>query len=327
MPKISVIASNFNGARYLPRLIETLKAQRDVELQLIIVDRNSTDNSAEILAQHPDVLVVKEPPESGLVAGYAVGVPYAKHDLLFFCNEDMAFEPDCMALVAAQFATEPRVGGVMPVQRSYDGSRMVQAGTWFARTRWYRDNPNPFRASVFRDVQEPELISGINAGACMLTREAYEDVGGWDPTFFLDYEDMDLSVRLWQRNWICRIEPRAIVYHAVGATNANDLNGGRTKVGAKRYVAALSNQVVIAMKSFTGPAQLAVPALLADRFARDLLKGRWREAALDIDAVALTLRRLPDVLRYRRKHRSWNESKPGQGFFDDPRFDVTYGRS
>lgn len=325
--RISVIVSNFNGARYLPRLLETLKAQRDVELELIVVDRNSTDASAEILAQHPEVRVVKEPPESGLVAGYAVGVPYATSDLLFFCNEDMAFEPDCFALVAAQFAVGERIGAVMPIQKSYDGTRIVQAGTWFTPTRWYRDNPNPFRASVFRDVHEPEPISGINAGACMITRAAYEDVGGWDASFFLDYEDMDLSLRLWQRGWHCRIEPRAIVYHAVGASNGNALNGGRTSVGAKRYVAALSNQVVIAMKSFTGAAQLAVPALLADRLLRDVLTRRWQAAALDIDAMALTLRRLPDVMRYRREHRRWNQDRPGQAFFDDPRFDVGHGRS
>jgi N-acetylglucosaminyl-diphospho-decaprenol L-rhamnosyltransferase len=324
---ISVIVSNFNGARYLPRLLETLKAQRDVELEIIIVDRNSTDASAEILAGHPDVRVIQEPPESGLVAGYAVGVPYAKHDLFFFCNEDMAFEPDCLALVTAQFAADDRVGAVMPIQKSYDGSRIVQAGTWFAPTRWYRDNPNPFRASVFRDVAEPEPISGINAGACMITRAAYEDVGGWDTSFFLDYEDMDLSLRLWQRDWRCRIEPRAVVYHAVGASNAQSLNGGRTNVGAKRYVAALSNQVIIAMKSFTGAAQLAVPVLLVDRLARDVLTRRWREAALDIDAMGLTLKRLPDVMRYRREHRRWNDGRPGQAFFGDPRFDVARGRS
>lgn len=324
--RISAIASNFNGARYLERLLDTLKAQQGVELQIIIVDRHSTDGSDAILARHPDVLVVKEPPESGLVAGYAAGFPHARHELLFFSNEDMWFEPDCLRLVAEQFQAEERVGGVMPIQRSYDGERLVQAGSWFQRTRWYRANPNPLYASVFRDVTEPEPISGINAGACMLTRAAYEDVGGWDPTFFLDYEDTDISVRLWQHGWRCRIEPRAVVYHAVGATNQHVLTRQKTSVGQKRYSCALSNQVVIAMKTFTGPARLAAPALLADRMLRNLLMRRFYLLPLDVKAIELTLRRLPDVLRYRRENRTWNERRPGQAFFADPQFDLNAPR-
>src|SRR5947209_1491217 len=94
---VSVIVSNFNGARWLPRLLETLKAQEGVTLEIIIVDRNSSDDSEKILAQHPDIRVVKEPPESGLVAGYSAGVPLARYEVFFFCNEDMWFDRYCLA--------------------------------------------------------------------------------------------------------------------------------------------------------------------------------------------------------------------------------------
>ena len=272
---ISVIVSNFNGARYLPKLIESFRSQRDVELEIIVVDRNSTDGSREILARYPDVRIIGEPPETGLVAGYSVGRSIARGEMLFFSNEDMWFEPNCLALLQHQFSLDERIGGVMPIQLSYDGTRVVQAGTWFTKARWYRDNPHPFRASVFRKVTEPELISGINAGACMISRKAYDAVGGWDTSFFLDYEDMDLSLRLWQQGFVCRIEPNAVVYHDVGASNAKPIHGGRTMVGTKRYVGALANQVTIAMKTFTGIAPFAVPVLLADRLVRDVLRFRW----------------------------------------------------
>ena len=319
---ISVIISNFNGARYLPKLLESLKAQRNVELQIIVVNRKSTDGSERILAQHSDVLTIEEPPESGLVAGYGAGTVHARYDLFFFCNEDMWFEENCLELLQRQFDAGQRIAAVMPVQLSYDGSRVVQSGSWFTRTRWYRDNPHPFRASVFRDVREPEQISGINAGACMVSRLAYEEVGGWDTSFFLDYEDMDLSLRLWQHGWACRIEPRAIVYHDVGASNAKSIHSGRTTVGAKRYVAALSNQVAIAIKSFTGFGPLAAPAILADRVLRDALMRRWDNVGLDFAAIRLTLERMPAILRYRRAYRGVNRKRPGQQFFSDPRFDL-----
>jgi GT2 family glycosyltransferase len=86
---ISVIVSNFNGLRFLPRLLESLRAQRGVESEIIIVDRLSTDGSGEYLASQPDVRVLSERPETGLVSGYATGATVARGELLFFCNEDM----------------------------------------------------------------------------------------------------------------------------------------------------------------------------------------------------------------------------------------------
>jgi GT2 family glycosyltransferase len=321
---ISVIVSNLNGARYLPKLLESLKRQEDVSLQIIIVDRNSTDESARILAEHPEVQVISEPPETGLVAGYARGAQHARHEHLFFSNEDMWFSPSCLALTRRQFDVEGvgRVGAVMPKQLSYDGTRLIHAGTWFTHGRWNQMLPYPFRSTTHRDYTEPYTICGINAGACMVSRTAYDEVGGWDPTFFLDYEDLDLNIRLWQRGWTCRVEPRALVYHAVGASNAKVIHQGRSTVGRKRYVAALSNQVVIALKSFTGWGPLLAPVLLADRLGRDLGRLRFESARLDLEAMWLTLQRLPAIVQYRQQNRTLNQQHPGQRYFTDPRFDV-----
>src|SRR4051812_36250416 len=97
----SVIVSNFNGGKYLSRLLETLESQQGVTLEIIVVDRYSTDDSPEILKRYATVKVVKEAPESGLVAGYAVGASYACHEHLFFCNEDMWIGQDCLQRLEA----------------------------------------------------------------------------------------------------------------------------------------------------------------------------------------------------------------------------------
>src|SRR5258705_11360906 len=116
---VSVIVSNFNGARYLPRLLETAKTQRDVKFEIIVVDRNSTDNSRNILEQHRDVKTLREPPESGLVAGYAAGAGYAHFDHLFFCNEDIWLAPDCLANLENHIDLNLRVACADPWQWTY----------------------------------------------------------------------------------------------------------------------------------------------------------------------------------------------------------------
>ncbi len=95
---ISVIVSNFNGLRFLPKLLASLRAQRGVALELIIVDRQSTDDSGAFLAAQPDVRVITEPPQSGLVTGYHAGTCVAKGDLFFFANEDLWRKLDELAI-------------------------------------------------------------------------------------------------------------------------------------------------------------------------------------------------------------------------------------
>ncbi len=112
------------------------------------------------------------------------------------------------------------------------------------------------------------------------------------------------------------------MYHAVGASNAQQLGPARSTVGRKRYVAAFSNQLVIAFKSFTGFAPLVVPALVAERLLRDAAKWRFDNLGLDLAAVRLTLQRLPEIARYRRHNARWNAERPGQRFFQERGFDA-----
>jgi GT2 family glycosyltransferase len=319
---ISVIISNFNGAKYLPRLIETLKGQQGVTFEIIVVDRNSTDGSPNILALHPDVKVIQEPPESGLVAGYAAGVLHARHDKFFFCNEDMWFPPDCLHLLESLFLQDPALGAAMPYQVRYDGSDIVNTGIWFRETRWYRGSPNPFREWIHPVLTQPARVSCVNAGACMLSRPAYNSIGGWDTSFYLDHEDTDLAVRLWQKGFFCRVQPASLVFHAVGASNAKLLIGTSGTVGVRRYVANLSNMLTVGLKYFSAM-HLAIPFVIwIDFLLRDVLRGRLRRAWWDILAAILTLKRLPSILRFRREWRQMNNRARGQDFFRASEFHI-----
>ena len=317
---ISVIVSNFNGARFLPRLLDTLKAQRGVTLEIIVVDRDSSDDSAAILSGHGDVTVVSEPPESGLASGYAAGVRRARHDHLFFCNEDMWFDPDCLARLESHIDLARKVACVDPWQWSYDGKSELPRGVQ-VRRRWNRGSPHPFHElSSNRELPAGSITAMACAGAMMVHRFAYDDAGGWDRSFFLDHEDTDLAIRLWQRGWWSVVEPGAKVYHAVGGSNTNILPGTNVQVGEKRYVLSISNQIVLAWKLFS-PRFALLPVLpWLEKLIKNLLMGRWRMAGWDVLAMKSAISRLPAAIEFRRRHRIAMRSRPGEGFFAEPKF-------
>ena len=317
---VSVIASNFNGERFLPRLLSTLRAQRGVTLEIIIVDRHSTDGSLEILSRQSDITVVQAPPELGLVAGYAIGVPKAGCGNLFFCNEDMWFDPDCLRNLEKQISRERRIGIADPWQWDYQGAKVIHMGTQLVR-KWDPGCPLP----TWKFEQSPRIAGGeltamACAGAMMIDRSVYEEIGGWDTSFFLDYEDADLCVRAWQRDWRCVTVPEAKVFHAVGMSNAKVLSAVRTTVSRRRYVSSASNCIIVAAKYFRWRSVLLAALTRLDRFLRNSLKFRFKLAFLDLESLWLSINRLPHALQFRHSNRVWSSNRPGEGFFLDPAF-------
>lgn len=314
---ISVIVSNFNGARFLPKLIESLQAQQNVELEIIVVDRESKDDSLAILQQHPGIKVVSEPPLSGLVSGYARGVREASHEHLFFSNEDMWFDPGCLASLEKQIDLSARVAAADPWQWSYDGKRWIHGVTRFQKSTYDLNGVHPFRKINFViDGPDGTEIPFACAGAFLIHRQVYDEIGGWDCSFFLDSEDIDLFIRAWQRNWKCVSVPPAKVFHAVGMSNANETGvPTSTKVGRRRYVSNRLGKGVIIWKYFSTSHLWMAFGVFAMAFANNLVKLRFEMASWDLFVLKTFLNRLASLQNFRRDHGKANRSHPGERFF------------
>jgi GT2 family glycosyltransferase len=325
-PPISVVVSNLNGERYLPRLLDTLIAQDGVETEIIVVDRHSTDASLEILGRYPAVRVIQEPPESGLVTGYDVGARNASHPLLFFCNEDLYLGEHCLRELAARIDLENRIAACDPWQWTYDGKQWIHGGMRFRPSPWHIYSPFPRRMHECTvSLPKGSAIPFACAGAVMMHAAVYNELGGWDTSFFLDYEDIDLFLRAWQRDWVCVTVPSAHVFHAVGASNEQVLGARRQPVSRRRYISHRSNVIVIPFKYFSP----AVAVLGALNWVATLLVNvvlfRWSTIRLDLVVLGDVARRLPAVMAFRRRNRPWNRAKPGERFFLDPRFSLARG--
>lgn len=319
---ISVIATNLNGARFLPRLLESLKNQEGVTPEIIVVDRESVDDSLDILRGFPEVKVLSETPRTGLVTGYCVGLQAATSDLVFFCNEDMWLDRHCLQRLAAEISLERRIGAVDPWQWTYDEKLLIHAGTRFVGSGWDPNSPHPRRGVNFTvPLLHRDVVPFPCAGAFLIHREVYNDIGGWDTSFFLNQEDIDLFVRAWQKKWQCVTVPSAKVYHAVGASKGQ-FRGGGSDVAERCYIGNRSNIAVVGLKYFSLPALMWSVAGLFAPLIVHLVKFRWKEFRLDVKTLILTLRRFGQVWRFRRATRIVRRSSPGEKFFRIPEFSL-----
>lgn len=320
---VSVIISNLNGESFLPRLLETLLAQRDVQTEIIVVDRFSKDGSAAILAKHPGVKVVTEPPETGLVSGYHRGYLASSHEHLFFINEDMWFDRDCLSLLEKRIDLSQRIAAADPWQWTIDGKQWIHGVTRLRKVRWAINGCHPFYANEFTvDMPAGTRVPWPCAGAFLMHREVYEEIGGWDTSFFLDNEDTDLFLRAWQQGWQCVAVPDAKVYHAVGMSNTGaELPSGRRKVGKRRYVSNRIGKTMIAWKYFSfWKALIFGFGMWLVMFGNNVAKLRFRLVGWDFAVLLECLKRLPAVREFRGRNANFNKRNPGERFFSDTAF-------
>jgi glycosyltransferase involved in cell wall biosynthesis len=101
LPRISVVTSSYNQGQFIGRTIESVLAQDYPALEHILVDGMSKDDTPDVLARYPHLVVVREP-DNGQADAINKGFRRATGDILCFLNSDDTFEPGALHRVAAE---------------------------------------------------------------------------------------------------------------------------------------------------------------------------------------------------------------------------------
>lgn len=196
--------------------------------EVVLVDTGSTDATAEaVRSGYPEVTVLALD-NIGYGRGANAGVARTRAPVVVVANADTRFTVGSLSALADVLESDPGVGAVGPLVRYPDGRRQASArrfpslgqaaghallGLWWPDNRWTRT----YRMTD-EDPSTPKEVDWLSGCAVALRRAAFEQVGGFDPAYFMYVEDVDLGYRLRQEGWRVRWEPRAVVVHSVGAS-------------------------------------------------------------------------------------------------------------
>ncbi len=214
-PLVSTLVLNWNGAHLLDECLATLAAQDWPAHEVVVVDNGSRDDSAAVTARHPARwLPMGE--NLGFTRAYNRAVHDAKGEFLFFVNNDMRFEPDCVGRLALALAADDTLFAVDPTQRSWDGARVIHGRTRFVPGSYHDVVVPPWAVEYTATAAAPVEVPWGCAGSLLVRRDRFAALDGFDPTFFIDFEDTDLCWRAWRRGWRTIHVPGAVLYHKVG---------------------------------------------------------------------------------------------------------------
>lgn len=208
--KTVVYIPNFNGERWLPRTLQSLRAQT-LRVDVVVVDNGSSDDSvAAVRADFPEVTVM--PLGENIGFGPALNRAVAAHpaDGIALLNSDVECEPRfCEELVGGLTDEVEMVAAVLLQEGEPD--LIDSAGVVADRTLMGFDYLHGEPVAALTEAADP---LGPTGGAALYRRETWEAVGGFDERIFLYYEDLDLALRIAARGGRCRLAPGARALHA-----------------------------------------------------------------------------------------------------------------
>ncbi|KEP71187.1 glucosyl transferase [Thioclava dalianensis] len=220
MPYASIVVPTFNSSATLGETLDALRTQNFRDLEIIVVNDGSTDDSVEIAQRHAarDGRVrIVEQPNRGLAGARNSGIAAARGAVIGFCDADDRWMPGKLAAHVAHLRAAPLVG------LSYSGSVLIdQAGKPFGHAQKPR----------LRDVTTAHVFKRNpvgNGSAPVFRREALEAIA-WRPAFetqrdwvfdetFRQSEDIECWLRFGlSTDWLIEGVPGLLTEYRVNAT-------------------------------------------------------------------------------------------------------------
>jgi GT2 family glycosyltransferase len=301
MGPVAVVVPSWNTLRFLSGCLGSIRDQ-GTEVELLVVDNGSSDGSVDFLREQ-GVEHVALAENRGFAAAVNLGAERTSAPAILVLNADTALEPGCLERLLEALERDPSLGGVQPrilqLEGGGDRGNVAAARLYSAGQALTRDG-RAFEIGM-GEAQSPSLgrdreVFGVCGAACLLRRELFAELGGYDESYFSFCEDVDLNVRARIAGWRFRYVPEAVVWHVGNAAWSE----GFSRPGAENARLVARNRLATQVKFM--PLR-ALPRIAAVEAGALLRAARQRRFLATLRGKLAALAWLPRLLRERRRLR------------------------
>jgi len=216
LPKVAIVVLNTNRRDDTLACLASLQRLDYPYIEILVVDNASTDGSVSAIPQHyPGVTLIESGSNLGYVGGNNLGIKHALAcgaDYVLILNEDTIVDRQLVRELVAVADSDSAVGVVGPKVYYYDMPDVIQSvGGGFTR-----DGNSFLRGADEVDqgqYDEPKEVDWISGCAMLVKRRVLEQIGLFDPAFFMSWEDTDYCVRVRRAGYKVMVAPAARLWH------------------------------------------------------------------------------------------------------------------
>ena len=236
---VAVILINYNSSSYTIECIASIIQQTgdDLSYGIIIIDnasetddyRNLTDNISQFDSEVP-LQLFRSRINTGFSTGNMLGVQFISARYYFFLNNDCRLQNDCLGILYNFCEQNPNTALCSPQLYNEKGEhhpcfdyfpfiltkifglgilRITYGARYIKRKGIYK---------------EPVRVDVVSGSQMFIRAEAFNDIGGFDTTFFLYCEEEDIALRLARKGYTAYLVPDARNTHKGGASTTPSFN-------------------------------------------------------------------------------------------------------
>ena len=232
-PKITAVIVSYHSRGTIDHALERLQhAHRLGLVKCVVVDNASRDGTPEYIAENfPWVTLIRSPDNLGFGRGCNLGFESVDTPYVLLLNPDAAIDNDALEVLVAFLENHPDAAMIAPATELSEGYQevgLLLTPSGLIRTALGDPAGYPDRRTM--RPGDPSVRTSWICGAIMLIRSSmFRDLGGFDPRFFLYYEETDLCLRAAQAGMEIWATGQAAAKH-IGAISAQQ-TGGRLSSG------------------------------------------------------------------------------------------------
>ncbi len=264
---LSIVIVNYNVAHFLKECIGSIyRSDFTPDMEIIVVDNASTDHSKELISRHyPEVRWVQNTENRGFSKACNQGAALSKGDYILFLNPDTLLTQDTLQKTH-DFASSIQNFGALGVKMIDGSGRYLQESKRSVPTIWdsftkmtglYKLAPeSAFLNGYYQghlSSEETHEVTALAGAFIMVSREAWEAVGGFDERYFMYSEDIDLGLSIHQAGYGVYYYADAQIIH---------FKGESTKKSGYRFNRSFYESMILFMEKYKGDLYSASSVLI-----------------------------------------------------------------
>ena len=298
MSLASIIIVNYNGKHFLKDCFVSIKSSDSPDEEVILVDNASSDGSLEyVRAEFPWVKVIALQENCGFAEANNIGAKVASGRYLAFLNNDTVVSPQWLKALIDVLSSDPTVGAAGSKLLLYNKpGKLNSAGANITFNGGGYDIG--FGDKDAKQYNIPGPRGAVCAASMLVRRDEFLALGGFDPMYFMYFEDIDLCWQYWLSGQKVLYVPDSIVSHRFGGTSGSD------KHVPLRVFYGTRNSMLNVIKNMEFPT-MVFPICFNVVFAAGkclafLMSMRFKSAWAIVRAFGSLASHLPQVLRKRK---------------------------
>ena len=268
-PKIAIVILNWNGRKFLQQFLPSVVATQYANLELVVADNGSSDDSLEFLAaNYPNIRIIQLNKNYGFAKGYNEALKMVTAPYYLLLNSDVEVQPGWIQPMIKLLESDNTIAACQPKILSYHHRHYFEyagaAGGWLDKYGY------PFAKGRVFDICEEdkgqydqsEPVFWASGAALFIRSNVFHEMKGFDEYFFAHQEEIDLCWRIQLAGYRIYSCPASVVYHVGGGTLPRG-NSMKTYLNFRNNLIMLSKNLPVRKKLWVMPVRNLLDAVSA----------------------------------------------------------------